>query len=130
MRRLLAIVVLGGAVAAAIVMTAATSGSPAVGKTYMIEFDNAFGLTEGGDLRIAGVNAGSTDKFTLTTDDPVKAVVTAKLTVPGFSSLRRDAFCEIRQQSLIGEYFVDCQPGKSKEEIPNGGTIPVQQTAG
>ncbi len=28
-------------------------------KTYEIEFDNAFGLVEGGDLKIGGVKAGT-----------------------------------------------------------------------
>src|SRR5262249_50868375 len=30
-------------------------------------------------------------------------------------------------QSLIGEYYVDCQPGTSKEPLPND-TVPVTQT--
>jgi ABC-type transporter Mla subunit MlaD len=34
----------------------------------------------------------------------------------------------IAPQSLIGEYFVDCQPGKSTQEIASGGTVPVRQT--
>ena len=29
------------------------------------------------------------------------------------ADLRRDAHCEVRPQSFIGEYFVDCQPGTS-----------------
>ena len=45
------------------------------------------------------------------------AVVEAKITEPGFESFRADASCNIRQQSLIGEYFVDCQPGSSREEL-------------
>ena len=35
----------------------------------------------------------------------------------------------MRQQSLIGEYYVDCQPGTSEQELPEGATIPVEQTA-
>ena len=35
----------------------------------------------------------------------------------------------VRNQSLIGEYYVDCQPGSSGQALPDGGTIPVKQTA-
>jgi hypothetical protein len=55
--------------------------------------------------------------------------VTAEVTEPGLADLRRDARCEIRPQSLIGEYFVDCQPGASDEHIPDGGKLPVEQTS-
>jgi ABC-type transporter Mla subunit MlaD len=34
----------------------------------------------------------------------------------------------VRQQSLIGEYYVDCQPGTG-EPLPEGGTVPVEQTS-
>ena len=32
-------------------------------KTYELLFDNAFGLTEGGDFKVAGVRAGQTSTF-------------------------------------------------------------------
>ena len=44
--------------------------------------------------------------------------MTAEVTKPGFGDFRKDASCEIRPQSLIGEYYVDCQPGKSEERLP------------
>ncbi len=56
------------------------------------------------------------------------AVVKVEITEPGFADLRRDAHCEIRPQSFIGEYFVQCQPGTSSERIPDGGRVPVEQT--
>jgi phospholipid/cholesterol/gamma-HCH transport system substrate-binding protein len=101
----------------------------AKGKTYKIIFDNAFGLTEGGDLRVGGVNAGETSDFTATKDTPPKAEVTAKITQPGFGNFRSDASCTIKPQSLIGEYFVDCQPGTSGKELDDGARIPVSHTS-
>ena len=95
--------------------------------TYKIVFDNAFGLTEGGDFRVGGVNAGSTTKFEATDDSPPKAEVTAEVTEPGFADFRADATCTIKPQSLIGEYYVDCQPGTSDEKIKDGGTVPLEQ---
>ena len=126
-RRIVTALLVLAACVAAVVLTAATDESR--GKTYKAAFDNAFGLTEGGDLRIGGVNAGQTTGFSLTETEPTKAVVEFTISEPGFDSLREDARCEVRQQSLIGEYYVDCQPGTSEQELPAGGTIPVEQTA-
>ena len=99
-------------------------------KTYELLFDNAFGLTEGGDFKVAGVRAGQTKTFKVTKvgGRPV-ALVEAEVTEPGLADLRKDARCEIRPQSLIGEYFVDCQPGASDERLPDGGRVPVEQTS-
>jgi ABC-type transporter Mla subunit MlaD len=99
-------------------------------KTYEIELDNAFGLVESGDLKIGGVKAGVTSGFRLTKTEPYHVIVTAEVTEPGFERLRRDAECSVRQQSLIGEYFVDCDLGSREEpELPDGGRIPVSQTS-
>jgi virulence factor Mce-like protein len=100
------------------------------GKTYELLFDNAFGLTEGGDFKVAGVRAGQTSEFKVTkVDGRPLALVKAEVTEPGLADLRKDARCEIRPQSLIGEYFVDCQPGTSDEKLPDGGRLPVRQTS-
>jgi phospholipid/cholesterol/gamma-HCH transport system substrate-binding protein len=109
---------------------AASGGSSSGKRTYKIEFDNAFGLVEGGDFRIGGVRAGQTTSFDVQTSavGPPKAVVTAKLTRAGFPDFRRDATCGIKPQSLVGEYYVDCQPGSSSERLPDGAVIPVRQT--
>jgi virulence factor Mce-like protein len=127
MRRLLAIVAACVLLIGAAVLMAASDES-ADGKTYKIVFDNGFGLVKGGDFRIGGVRAGQTTDFSATDSVPPKAQVTAKVNDPGFDALRKDASCTIKPQSLIGEYYVDCQPGSSKDELPDGGTIPVKQT--
>ena len=92
--------------------------------TYKIKFDNAFGLVKGGDFRVGGVNAGQTTDFEVEKKkgESPKAIVTVEITKPGFGDFRKDASCEVRPQSLIGEYYVDCQPGKSDERLPDGGT--------
>jgi len=126
MRRLASILVVIGALAAAVVLMGASSNKDS-SKTVKIVFDNAFGLTSGGDLKVGGVKAGKTTGFTVTNSLPPKAIVTAKITQPGFQSFRKDASCRIRPQSLIGEYYVDCQPGTSQQPLP-GDTVPVSQT--
>ena len=117
-------------VVAALIAIAAKSDDDGGAKTYNLLFDNAFGLTEGGDFKIAGVRAGKTTAFKVTKQNgrPV-ALVKAEVSEPGLADLRKDAHCEIRPQSLIGEYFVDCQPGTSDQRIPDGGRVPVEQTS-
>ncbi len=118
-----------GVCAAAFVLAGASDQSTQ-GKEYKILFDNAFGLTKGGDFRVGGVNAGQTTGFDVAKKpgEAPKAVVTAEVTKAGFGDFRQDASCEIRPQSLIGEYYVDCQPGKSPEKLKNN-TVPVEQTS-
>jgi len=127
MRRLATVALVLGACALAVVLGAASGGAPK-GKHFKIEFDNAFGLTKGGDLKIAGVRAGKTTGFDISRGPRPKAVVTAEITEPGMADLRSDASCEIRPQSFIGEYFVDCRAGSSKKRVGDGGVIPVKQT--
>jgi ABC-type transporter Mla subunit MlaD len=129
-KRIAAIVVLIGIVCAAALSVGAKSDEDSGSKTYELLFDNAFGLTKGGDFKVAGVRAGETSKFKvkIVNGRPL-ALVEAKVTEPGLADLRKDARCEIRPQSLIGEYFVDCQPGTSDQRLPDGGRLPVDQTS-
>ena len=131
MKRIAAILLLLALVCgAALTLGAKDEEDSSGGKTYELLFDNAFGLTEGGDFKVAGVRAGQTSKFKVTkVDGRPLALVEAEVTEPGLADLREDARCEIRPQSLIGEYFVDCQPGASDEKLPDGGRLPVQQTS-
>src|SRR5436305_8126807 len=92
-------------------LTLGASSGP-TGRTYRIELDNAYDLTTGGEFKVAGVNAGSISSIGLD-QKTLHAVVTVKVTQGGFGQFHKDAFCQTRPQSLIGEYFVDCQPGNS-----------------
>jgi virulence factor Mce-like protein len=129
MRRLVTGLIVLTACAGAIVLAGA-DGSGTGEREYRIVFDNAFGLTEGGDFRIGGVNAGTITAFDVTRAESgaPKAVVTASVTRSGFGDFRRDATCAVKPQSLIGEYYVDCQPGTAKRRLDDGGTVPVEQT--
>ena len=99
------------------------------GMRYEIVFDNAFGLSDGGDFRVAGVRAGTTREAKVIRGTRPLALVEAEVTEPGFADLRQDARCEVKPQSFIGEYFVDCQPGASDERLPDGSRVPVDQTS-
>jgi ABC-type transporter Mla subunit MlaD len=126
MRRILygALALLG--TATFLVFTLGSSGGSS-GRIYRIELDNAYDLVKGGEFKVAGVNAGSIQSITL---DPktLHAVVTVQVTQGGFGQFHADAFCQSRPQSLIGEYFVDCQPGSSGPILKSGATIPASHT--
>jgi virulence factor Mce-like protein len=130
MRRVLTTMAVVAVCIAAVVFAGARSGS-AEGKRYEVVFDNAFGLVEGGDFQVGGVTAGKTSDIRVVKreGESPKAVVTVEILEPGFGDFREDATCDIKPQSLIGEYFVDCQPGSSSERLPDGGTVPVEQTS-
>ena len=96
---------------------------------YTIVFDNSFGLTEGADLRVAGVRVGSVEKLDVERKT-ARALITVAVTKPSFGRFRRDVFCKVVPQSLIGEYFLNCDPGTSEEMLPEGATVPVEQTMG
>ena len=131
MRRALAILIVAGACAGAVLATGASEGDGSQGKSYWLEFDNSFGLVEGGDLKVGNVRAGQTTAFKVDAqkDERAKALVEVEITEPGFDSFRTDAECRIRPQSLIGEYYVDCEPGSAPEKLEDGARLPVEQTS-
>jgi phospholipid/cholesterol/gamma-HCH transport system substrate-binding protein len=128
MRRLLFTTGIAAACAAAL-LGAGASGGDSAGKKLEIELDSAFGIVAGGDLKIGGVVAGKTREFHLSKKEPYRVIVEAEITKPGFDTMKRDAECDVRQQSLIGEYFIDCDVGsRTADPLPDGGRIPVKQT--
>ena len=127
MKRAIATVLLVAGLGIAYIAMTGAGSNPDKGK-YWVEFDNAFGLIKGGDLKVAGVRAGQITDIKL--DRPSnRALVGFRIDRKGFGSLRTDVFCESRPQSLIGEYFVDCEPGTAKQRLEPGAVIPVTHTA-
>jgi virulence factor Mce-like protein len=127
MRRVLAIVAVAALVAGGVALAVGTSGGPKNNR-YWVELDNAFGLIQGGDLKIAGVRAGTITQLELDRATH-RALVQFQVDKAGFGSLRSDTRCETRPQSLIGEYFLDCDPGTARTSLRPGGRIPVTHTA-
>jgi virulence factor Mce-like protein len=114
------------AVATLAIVAASTAGAGDE-QRYTVALDNAFGITQGADLRAAGVKVGTVEKLDVQRKT-ARALATVVIDRPDFAGFRKDVFCEVKPQSLIGEYFLDCAPGTSAEPAPK--TIPVQQTAG
>jgi virulence factor Mce-like protein len=128
---MLAIVVVGAALSAFVFLALGAGGHEKGSPSYWVELDNAFGLVKGADLKIAGVRAGKISDMKVDMHAPHRALI--GITVDGgrgdFNSLRTDAFCESKPQSLIGEYFMDCQPGTSRTKLKPGSRIAVTHTA-
>jgi virulence factor Mce-like protein len=108
-----------------VIATGAKQGSSA--GTYKIELDNAFGLVKGADFKVAGVPAGTITDISLN-QKTLRAIVTIQVTSAGFGKFHTNATCDSRPESLIGEYYVDCDPGSSGPVLKSGGTIPVSHT--
>ena len=82
---------------------------------------NAFGLVNGSDVRIAGVNAGTSPTSTINAEK--RAVVTVES--PGRSACSaRTRAAASEPQSLIAEYFITCSP--KGPPLPDGGDDPRQ----
>jgi ABC-type transporter Mla subunit MlaD len=133
-RRVLTTAALALIIVAFVVIAVAASGGSG-DPTYGIEFDNAFGLVNGAQFKVAGVPAGSIKSITLCYEDKgahcqnkLDALVTVQVTTKGFGAFRSDASCQSRPQSLIGEYFIDCQPGQYGKQLASGATLTASHT--
>jgi ABC-type transporter Mla subunit MlaD len=127
MRRIaLTFLLLVAAVGGAVVTTAGADDS----HTYTIELDNAFGIVEGSEVRVAGVKQGQVTSLEINAEK--RALITVELSGP-LSTLGTDTECSSEPQSLIAEYFLDCQPAGDPIPADEEGSktepnIPVEQT--
>lgn len=82
-------------------------------------FDNASTLVPGEDVKIAGAPVGVVSDMEVTEEN--EAAVTLRIDDETFTPFKQDAKCIIRLQGLIGERFVECEPGSTG--APALGTI-------
>jgi phospholipid/cholesterol/gamma-HCH transport system substrate-binding protein len=101
--------------------------------TYTVtgHFLSAEGLTAGNDVLVAGVNAGKVDSVSLAPDSDSAGGALIKMTFDSrFAPLRRGTRMTIREKGFLGNMYVDVNPGASTgQPIPNGGTLPIEDTA-
>jgi ABC-type transporter Mla subunit MlaD len=95
-------------VSAAVFGIGATGGG---GSNYEVRaiFDDVASAVPGEDVKIAGAKVGAIGEMTVTPNN--KAAVVLKVTDSGFTPFHDDAHCTIRPQSLIGEKYIECDPG-------------------
>ena len=96
--------------AAAVVAAVATASSGVTG-TYRVRaiFDDASFAVQGEQVRVAGAPVGSIAALGVTAGK--QAAVTLEIDDSRFAPFHANATCAIRPQSLIGEMYVDCNPG-------------------
>jgi ABC-type transporter Mla subunit MlaD len=136
MRRIAATVALLVAVGAFFVVTTAATKHKRPAYLVRAIFDDAAFAVSGEDVRVAGANVGSIQSLGVTSGK--RAAVTLAVSDLRFAPFHANATCAIRPQSLIGEQYVDCDPGTSRAprlpKITNGpgaGSyyLPVTQTS-
>ena len=84
LRKVVPIVLLAALVVAGVVLLLSSREAP---PSYKVELDNAFGLTESADLRVAGVKVGQVSKLDVDRKT-ARAVVTMEVTRTAFGTLR------------------------------------------
>lgn len=93
---------------------------------YRAVFTSASQMKAGSKVKIAGVEVGSVDDISLTTDNQalVRFGVDDKYRLP--TTVR----ALIRYENLTGDRYLELQqgPGDPGSNLPSGGTIPVSQT--
>ncbi len=97
-------------------------------------FVNAGHVTPGEDVKVAGANVGKVETLSVTADK--RAAITLRIDRAGFHPFHTDARCTVRQQSLIAEKYIDCNPGSDAapelrripESLPGGGSHLLPET--
>jgi ABC-type transporter Mla subunit MlaD len=113
MRRLVLLGLLVALVPWLVIGAIDAAGGEDTGDGYFVRaiFDNASNLVQGEDLKVAGVPVGVVSELGVTEDE--KAAVVLRVDDEDFTPWKADATCTIRPQSLIGEKFVECEPGSA-----------------
>ncbi|NLT07409.1 MAG: MCE family protein [Solirubrobacterales bacterium] len=101
------------ALIAALLAAVAVAAGGDDGGDYRVRaiFDSASNAAPGSEVRIAGAPVGVVDELDVTDDD--RAALVLAIDDAGFTPFHADARCTIRPQSLIGERYVECEPGSA-----------------
>src|SRR4029079_265749 len=89
--------------------------------TYHVQMYNAFGIVNGSNVRIAGVDTGTVTALDITPEK--RADLTIETSGP-LGTLGKDTRCASQPQSLIAEYFLTCNP--KGPPLEDGGEIPAR----
>ncbi|WP_052665803.1 MlaD family protein [Nitriliruptor alkaliphilus] len=91
---------------------------------FEVAFEDAGAILEGSDVKVAGVRAGTVRRLDVLDG---RAVVTIGLR-PAFLPLREDASFEIRPVSLLGERYLDVDPGSEGDVVEPGARFGVERS--
>jgi virulence factor Mce-like protein len=128
MRKLLTLLALGLLVVSATLGIRALLGHQAYQVTAYVL--SAAQVVPGNDVTIGGVPVGRVSDVGLAPDDGGTAGARISMRIdPRYAPLRQGTRLTIRPKAVLGNMFVDLTPGASRDAIPSGGTIPIQDTA-
>src|ERR687896_1294879 len=97
------------------------------GYRVQVGFPEATTLATEADVRIAGVSVGKVRKLEVD-GDRNRTLATLELDRE-FAPLRSDTRAVLRQKTLLGETYVQLEPGRSKAMVPEGGRLADAQVA-
>src|SRR5262249_60114429 len=86
----------------------ATKVTASSGNLYTAQFSRVDGIRDGTDVRINGIKVGSVVSMTL---DPKTFYAEVRLSVDPAIRLSADSVVSIRMSGLLGDKFVDIEPG-------------------
>jgi phospholipid/cholesterol/gamma-HCH transport system substrate-binding protein len=111
MRRLIATAILVPALIMLLAFGLGARDGGGAGYKVRAVFDNVAFAVPGEDVKIAGAKVGTIKSMDVTADK--KAAVVLQIDDSRFAPFKADATCTVRPQSLIGEKFVECEPGSA-----------------
>jgi virulence factor Mce-like protein len=107
----------------------ANSGLPFV-PTYNIKANVPSGaaLVTGNDVRIGGARVGLVTSVTPKRSGGNYYAQLALKLDKNIGPLPEDSIIEVRPKSTIGLKYIELTPGRSAQDLPNGGTLPLKQS--
>ncbi len=120
-------VVLVVAVVFVVIAFKSTSVGDVSGYQVSVEFDDVSGLTNGTDVRMAGVKIGTVDSQTLDPDTYFAEVV---LNIDEAIRLPMDTSARIIPEGLLGGNYVALEPGAEEDMISQDGDGSIQYAQG
>jgi phospholipid/cholesterol/gamma-HCH transport system substrate-binding protein len=100
--------------------------SVGAGNLVQLQFDNVSGLKRASPVRVSGVNVGKVEKIEFVDVGKVSVAVS----LPPKIRPRLDASARIVSVTLVGDYAVDFDPGRSSQLLPAGRIILGTQDLG
>ena len=94
------------------------------GYTLHAAFDHVDGLSNGADVRIAGVKVGSITAITL---DPKTYLANVTFTVQNGVALTTDSSATVSSDGLLGGKYLALADGGAETNLKDGGTIGITQ---
>lgn len=95
-----------------------TKVTASTGNVYSAQFSRVDGIRDGTDVRISGIKVGQVVSLTL---EPGTFYADVQLSVDPRFKLSKDSIASIKMSGLLGDKFVDIEPGNEDEIIPPGG---------